>query len=122
METKNKTQLNLTTQSPPPPPPPTIAQNNSITSPLHHPSDNKMCLEIILAFLFGIPYAAALNAAILNKSDLKLSLACVGVALAVVWIGYDLLKLSKKTKFHIFFTISAKAIPAVLALFAIKYG
>lgn len=119
MKTMTKNQSKLIT---PPPPSPPLAPKDVTTSPLHHPSDNKMCLEIILLFLFGIPYAAALNAAILNKNDLKLSLAYVGLALAVIWIGYDLSKLNKKTKYHIFFTISAKAIPAILALLAVIYG
>ncbi|EOL8936950.1 hypothetical protein [Cronobacter dublinensis] len=123
MKTMTRNQSTLTiSPSPSPSPSPSKVPKDLTTSPLHHPGDNKMCKEIILSFLFGIPYAAALNAAILNKNDLKLSLAYVGIALAVIWIGYDLSKLNKKTKYHILFTIATKAIPALLALFAVIYG
>ncbi|EOD5872857.1 hypothetical protein ACJYIC_003447 [Enterobacter hormaechei] len=88
----------------------------------HHPSDNKTCMVLMIAFIFSIPYAAALNAALLEENNLKVSLAWIGKAFAVIWIGYDLSKLKEKTKFHVIFTIAAKAIPAILALIGLKFS
>ncbi|WP_426770999.1 hypothetical protein [Enterobacter cloacae complex sp. 379K3] len=50
----------------------------------------------MIAFIFSIPYAAALNAALLEENNLKVSLAWIGIAFAVIWIGYDLSKLKRK--------------------------
>ena len=88
----------------------------------HHPSDSTVCLQLVVAFIFGLFFAAAMYKACLVRTDLKLAGCYFVMGLSVLWAANDLIKMKEKTVAQVSIAIISRLLPAIVAWFVALYA
>lgn len=91
------------------------------TNKLHHPSDSKVCLQLVMAFIFGLFFAAAMYKAYIVRADLKLASCYYLIGLSILWAGNDLIKMKQRTVAQVFIALISRLLPAIVALLVVLY-